>query len=246
MSGPTRPRQLRRVADVGDPSRPRLNVPPRVGGDGEPEVFCADEQRDLPVDLERWQALATEVLRSEGVRGLCELSLLFVTELEMAELNELHMVGRADRCVGVSHRCRRRRDGAAWPAAKSQPRPVASGIPAICRCCWVMSCCARPWLRQAPEHAGTVDDEIALLVVPAFCVLGYDHDETAAADAIRVRELELLREHHWGGPAPEGFRQEQLNDRGQFTNIDLMMVVVILVLLIVLIFASVAEMSLFM
>ena len=49
-----------------DPSRPRLNVPPRVGGDGEPEVFCADEQRDLPVDLERWQALAANVLRVEG------------------------------------------------------------------------------------------------------------------------------------------------------------------------------------
>ena len=71
--------------------RPRLNVPKRVGGDGEPEVFCADEQRDVPVDLERWQALAQAVLYAEGVRGLCELSLLFVTEQEMAELNELHM-----------------------------------------------------------------------------------------------------------------------------------------------------------
>lgn len=63
--------------------------------------------------------------------------------------------------------------------------------------------------RQAPDHAGTVDDEIALLVVHGVLhVLGYDHDEQAAADAMRARELSLLQEHHWGGPAPEGFRQE--------------------------------------
>ncbi|MDO8364277.1 MAG: rRNA maturation RNAse YbeY, partial [Actinomycetota bacterium] len=74
-----------------DLPRPKLNVPKRVGGDGHPEVFCADEQRDLPVNLERWQSLATAVLLEEGVRGLAELALLFVSEHEMAELNELHM-----------------------------------------------------------------------------------------------------------------------------------------------------------
>ena len=33
----------------------------RVGGDGVPEVFCADEQIDVRVDLERWQQLAFDV-----------------------------------------------------------------------------------------------------------------------------------------------------------------------------------------
>ena len=48
-------RRLDGRADVADPSRPRLGGTAKVGGDGEPEVFCADEQADVPLDLERWQ-----------------------------------------------------------------------------------------------------------------------------------------------------------------------------------------------
>ena len=206
-----RPRLRHRAADVVDPLRPRLNVPPRVGGDGEPEVFCADEQRDLPVDLQRWQALATGVLRSEGVRGLCELSLLFVSELEMSELNELHM-GTA----GPT-------DVLAFPIDASEAEMVLHGQPPsrgpdrsppdpgdMPLLLGDVVLCPAVAARQAPDHAGTVDDEIALLVVHGVLhVLGYDHDEKAAADAMRSRELSLLQEHHWGGPAPEGFRQEQ-------------------------------------
>ena len=48
-------------------SRPGVSKPRRVGGDGEPEVFMADEQQDLEIDLARWQNLALDVLRAEGV-----------------------------------------------------------------------------------------------------------------------------------------------------------------------------------
>ena len=85
-SGPTNARLL-----VSDDGRPRLARPQRVGGDGVPEVFCADEQADLRVDLARWQQLAFEVLIAEGVRGLAELAVLFVSEREMAELNDSYM-----------------------------------------------------------------------------------------------------------------------------------------------------------
>ena len=47
----------------------RFKKPKRVGGDGELTVFCASEQDDIAIDLARWQLLATEVLRAEGVRG---------------------------------------------------------------------------------------------------------------------------------------------------------------------------------
>ena len=206
-----RPRPQHRVADVVDPSRPRLNVPPRVGGDGEPEVFCADEQRDLPVDLERWQALATEVLRSEGVRGLCELSLLFVTELEMAELNELHMgkAGPTDVLAFPIDAAEAEMVLHGQPPSRGPDRspPDLGDVPLLLG---DVVLCPAVAARQAPEHAGTVDDELALLIVHGILhVLGYDHDETAAAQAMRARELELLQEYHWGGPAPEGFRQEQ-------------------------------------
>ena len=62
----------------------------------------------------------------------------------------------------------------------------------------------------APTHAGTLDDELALLVVHGCLhVLGYDHAEPDQTRVMRARELELLTAHHWGGPAPDGFRQEQ-------------------------------------
>jgi ssRNA-specific RNase YbeY (16S rRNA maturation enzyme) len=40
-------------------------------------------------------------------------------------------------------------------------------------------------------------------------VLGHDHAEPAEALAMRARELEILERHHWQGPAPVAFRQEQ-------------------------------------
>lgn len=196
---------------MGDISRPRLNAPQRAGGDGEPEVFCADEQRDFSVDLARWQTLAVEVLRSEGVRGLCELSLLFVGEREMAELNELHM-GKpgptdvlafpidADEVEMVLH-------GQPPSRAPDRSPPDPGDMPLLLG---DVVLCPAVAHRQAPEHAGTPDDELALLVVHGILhVLGYDHDEPAAGDTMRARELALLQEHHWGAPAPEAFRQEQ-------------------------------------
>lgn len=63
--------------------------------------------------------------------------------------------------------------------------------------------------QQAPTHAGTVDDEIALLLVHGILhVLGHDHAEEPAAAAMRARELALLEAHHWSGTAPAAFRQE--------------------------------------
>ena len=63
-------------------------------------------------------------------------------------------------------------------------------------------------LAQFADHAGTFDDEIALLVVHGILhVLGHDHAEPDEAEVMRARELELLAALHWHGPAPAGFRQ---------------------------------------
>jgi probable rRNA maturation factor len=40
-------------------------------------------------------------------------------------------------------------------------------------------------------------------------VLGYDHDDPEQTERMRARERELLEAHHWKGPAPSGFRQQQ-------------------------------------
>ncbi len=55
----------------------------------------------------------------------------------------------------------------------------------------------------APDHGGSVDDELALLVVHGILhVLGHDHAEPDETAAMRERERVLLSEHHWHGPVP--------------------------------------------
>src|SRR5437764_4680963 len=51
------------------------------------EVFAADEQSAEPVDTVRWVQLARSILQAEGVRGEAEVSLLFVEEDVIADLN---------------------------------------------------------------------------------------------------------------------------------------------------------------
>jgi probable rRNA maturation factor len=47
--------------------------------------------------------------------------------------------------------------------------------------------------RQAPEHAGTFDDELALLVVHGVLhLLNYDHAEPEETARMQGRERELL------------------------------------------------------
>jgi probable rRNA maturation factor len=193
-----------------DASRPRLASRRKVGGDGEPEVFCADEQADVELDLVRWQALAMDVLHAEDVRGLAELSVLFVTEQEMTELNESYMgkAGPTDvlafpldahEAVHVVSPTGATRGPDRAPADPGD-LPLLLGDVVICPAVAA---------RQASTHAGTVDDEIALLLVHGILhVLGHDHAEPDETRAMRARELELLMAHHWHGPAPAEFRQE--------------------------------------
>lgn len=86
------------------------------------------------------------------------------------------------------------------PAGRHDPFPRLLGDVAVC---------PEVAVDQAPEHAGVVDDELALLVVHGVLhVLGHDHavpDETAL---MRARELDHLRRHHWDGSVPTAFRQE--------------------------------------
>lgn len=195
---------------MADASRPRLAGRPKVGGEGRPEVFCADEQQDVPLDLDRWQALALDVLVAQGVRGSAELSVLFVGEREMRELNEGYM-GK----VGPT-------DVLAFPIDVTEAPPPAQGQGAsrgpdrapldpgdVPLMLGDVVICPAVAARQAPEHAGTLDDELALLLVHGTLhVLGFDHAEPADRDRMWARERELLELHHWRGPSPEAFRQD--------------------------------------
>ncbi len=191
-------------------SKPRIDVPRRTGGDGIPEVFCSDEQDDVPIDLPRWRDLALATLREEGVRGACEMSLYFVDAETMADLNGEHMgkVGPTDVLSfpldGVE--IAEAQGPGALTSGPARPHPDHDDVPTLLGDVLV---CPAVAANQFPDHAGTLDDELALLVVHGILhVLGYDHAEQDEAVEMRTRELAILTAHHWGGPAPEGFRQE--------------------------------------
>jgi probable rRNA maturation factor len=160
---------------------------------GVPTVVVSDEQTDVDVDAERWAELASAVLRAEGRAG--ELTLTFVDRAEIAALNAEHM-GKQGPTDVLSFPLDANDD-----AASAMPGPVLLGDVVVCPA--VAS-------EAAPNHAGTLDDELALLVVHGILhVLGHDHAEPDETRVMRERERALLERHHWHGPAPAAFTQEQ-------------------------------------
>ena len=163
--------------------------PRKVGGDGDIEVFCADEQTDVAVDVARWHQLAKNVLISEGVRGAAELTLMFVPESAIAGLNEKYMgkVGPTDVLSFPLDAVETLRTPG--PGAISHG-PDKSNVD----------------LNDLPILLGDLDDEFALLVTHGVLhVLGYDHEQESDAIKMQTRERELLELHHWRAPMPDSF-----------------------------------------
>ena len=155
-------------------------------------VVVADERSsdDSPtavVDLDRWRLLAEQALAAESAAG--ELTLTFIDATEIAALNAEYM----DKDGPT--------DVLSFPL-DDEPTP---GVPTLLGDVVISPAIAAG---QFAEHAGTFDDEIALLVVHGVLhVLGHDHADADEAALMRRRELALLEAHHWGTPAPVGFRQ---------------------------------------
>ena len=186
----------------------RRNSPRKIGGDGDIEIFCADEQSDVAVDVARWHSLAKNILVSEGVRGAVELTLMFVPESTISHLNEKYM-GKSGPTDVLSfpldafESMRSPGPGATsqGPNAKTvdlNDLPILLGDVVIC---------PAVAMKQALSHAGTHDDEMALLLVHGILhVLGNDHDTPDAANAMQALERKHLEAFHWGGTAPANFR----------------------------------------
>jgi len=180
------------------PAPPRPPQRRRQGGEGDLEVFVADEQDAEPVDVARWEALARNVLGAEGVRGEAELALLFVDEDTMAELNASFMgqVGPTDVLAfpidadedGVG--AGRSPDGSTAGPDRDAPSDVPLLLGDVVVCPAVAA-------RNAPGHAGTYDDELALLVVHGILhVLGHDHATPEETTVMQAREQDLLGRFH--------------------------------------------------
>lgn len=162
------------------------------------QVFGADEQSDAPVDVERWSRLAHEVLVAEGVAGESELSLLFVDETAMTELNHRFMdkTGPTDvLAFPIDETGPTGRSPDAGTTGPDRAEPEDDDMPLLLG---DVVLCPAVAARQAPEHAGSFEDELALLVVHGVLhVLGHDHAEADEAARMQARERELLdRFHH--------------------------------------------------
>jgi probable rRNA maturation factor len=178
------------------PMTKRRRRPP---AEGEVEVFGVDEQNAEPVELARWVDLATNVLLDAGVRGEAELSLLFVDEPVMADLNQRFMGADGPTDV-LAFPLDDPIDAGRWPDSGStgpdREPPEITELPMLLGDVVV---CPAVAARQAPEHAGSYVDEIALLVVHGVLhVLGMDHADPEEAATMQARERDLLDRFHHG------------------------------------------------
>jgi probable rRNA maturation factor len=146
-------------------------------------VSVFDEQDDEPVDLARWARLARAALAEEGAPD-AEVTVLFVDEAHMAELNERFMgvAGPTDVLAFPIDEA-----GAPGPADPTEvPRMLGDVVicPAVAR-------------RNAPDHAGTYEDELALLLVHGLLhLLGHDHADESERALMQARETVLLERFH--------------------------------------------------
>jgi probable rRNA maturation factor len=160
-------------------------------------LYGSDEQHAVAIDLPRWLRLTAAVLDDEHVATDTEVSLIFVDQDTIADLNRRFLDGTGPTDVlafPIDHEPPpggRRPDaggrGPGSPVAASEPPSVLGDVvicPAVAE-------------RQAPDHGQSLDDELALLVVHGVLhLLGHDHAEEAEAEVMRRRERELLARHY--------------------------------------------------
>jgi len=167
------------------------------------EVFVADEQAERPVDVGHWARFAEKVLADRGLGDGAELSLMFVDEASIAALNERFLGKKGstdvlsfpieDDLVGPGHLPPVETSGPGRAPAIDDDPPLLMGDVVICpEVAW----------RNAPDHAGTYDDELALLIVHGILhLLGMDHTEDGEAKVMEALEQQLLDAHHRGADA---------------------------------------------
>ena len=177
------------------------------------EIFAANEQTDLPIDIDRWQALARAVLIDEGVVGDVEVSLMFVDEPSISALN-LQFMGKEGPTDVLSFPIdeeaspRNGSPNAPHPSPlddeeDDDDQPMMLGDVLICP---VVA--ARNAVENEHEdpvvHDGSLEDELALLVVHGLLhLMGMDHMVDSEAEEMEAREQVLLSRHYRARPLSE-------------------------------------------
>jgi probable rRNA maturation factor len=144
-------------------------------------VFVADEQ-STGIDLEAVKVLAEQVVSAEGFPPATEVSVLLVSETDIADWNQ--------RFLGVDGPT----DVLAFPIedlSPGSPTPVESSAPPIMLGDVII---APTYVkRQAADLEVDFDDEIALMVVHGLLhLMGYDHESDEEAEVMESRERQHL------------------------------------------------------
>jgi probable rRNA maturation factor len=156
------------------------------------DVFAADEQQDHPIDVALWADLARKVLEARGMKGETEVSLLFVDEEAMAALNE-QFLGKSGPTDVLSFPI----EDEPGPTGRSPDLggsgPGSSAEEGTLTLLGDVVICPAVASRNAEEHAVSLDDEVALLVVHGLLhLLGMDHEVEAEAERMEALEQQLL------------------------------------------------------
>ena len=162
------------------------------------EVFVADEQSEYPVDHVRWLKLAEQVLDAEGVRGDAELSILFVDQRSMADLNRRFHAQDGPTDVLAFPIDEEPTEGGRSPdSGGTGPGYAPPGRADLPTLLGDVVICPAVATRNAAGHAGTYDDELALLIVHGILhLMGMDHEDDDEAETMEARERELLGKFH--------------------------------------------------
>jgi probable rRNA maturation factor len=144
-------------------------------------IFLADEQTEH-VGIDDLHSLAELVLREEGYPDDAEVTLLLVSESEMASYNERFL----DRNGPT--------DVLAFPVEELLPGVVPDddphGPPLMLGDVIIAPSYVR---RQAADHGVSFEDEMALMVTHGILhLLGYDHVDDGDAERMEARERELM------------------------------------------------------
>jgi len=158
---------------------------PGSGVVGSPTVIV-DDERACPVDTADCRALVADVLEHEGLGGSdLEVHVHLVDEESMAVLNAEHMGGEGPT------------DVLSFPLEDPEDLASAmtdrSGVPLLLG---DIVLCPAVAERQAAEHAGDHETEVALLLVHGVLhLLGHDHAEPAEKAVMQERERLHLARH---------------------------------------------------
>ena len=147
-------------------------------------------------------------LKKMGIHQESEIGIRFVNEDEMSELHVkwMDLEGPTDVLSFPIDAVEATRTPG--PAAMSKsPEPAPLDIAELPLLLGDVVICPSVAVAQAPRHAGTIDDELALLLVHGILhVLGNDHDTPDAAGVMQALERKHLESFHWHSTAPDNFR----------------------------------------